>query len=196
MNISLSYSFKYKHWLYTKYITIYKKDLTILRVLSILCWFYNFEPMKPSDTISYKLHAIVFIMDAMARAYIKNNSEITFEQFLVMLCAYENPWHTQKFLADWLQLTEATTSYMANKMESIWLIEFKQDKLDKRSKKLYLSKKWKWIIDEIYPALEWLMSKKLTEIWGEKIAQFNEWVNLIFDALIKECDCKTKLKHI
>lgn len=152
--------------------------------------------MKPSDTISYKLHAIVFIMDAIARNYIKNNSEITFEQFLVMLCIYENPWNTQKFLADWLQLTEATTSYMANKIEKIWFLEIKQDEGDKRSKKLYLTKKWKSIIDKIYPALECIMSKKLSQIGGEKIEQFNEWVNLIFDTLIKECDCKTKLKNI
>lgn len=152
--------------------------------------------MRPSDTISYKLHAIVFIMDAIARSYIKNNSEITFEQFLVMLCIYENPWNTQKFLADWLQLTEATTSYMANRIEKMWFLEIKQDKDDKRSKKLYLTDKWKSIIDKMYPALEWIMSKKLTEIWGEKIEQFNEWVNLVFNVLMKECDCKTKLKNI
>jgi len=170
--------------------------LTILRVLSILHGFLNPESMKPSDTISYKLHAIVFIMDAIARSYIKNNSEITFEQFLVMLCVYENPWHTQKFLADWLQLTEATTSYMANKIENIWFLEFRQENWDKRSKKLYLTDKWKLIIDKIYPALEGIMSKKLNQIWGEKINQFNEWVNLIFNELARECECKTKLKNL
>lgn len=152
--------------------------------------------MRPSDTISYKLHAIVFIMDAIARNYIKNNSEITFEQFLVMLCIYENPWNTQKFLADWLQLTEATTSYMANRIEKMWFLEIIQDKNDKRSKKLYITNKWKTIIDKIYPALEWIMSKKLSQVWGAKIEQFNEWVNLVFWELIKECDCKTKLNNI
>lgn len=146
--------------------------------------------MKPSDTTSYKLHAIVFIMDHIAKTYIKQISKISFEQFLTMLCIYENPWHTQKFVADWLKLTEATLSYMINKLLQLEYVVVTTSNEDKRIKQLNLTTKWKKEIESIYPHLEEKMKNMFGWIWEDNLESFEKNVDSIFKMLIKNCNYK------
>lgn len=118
--------------------------------------------MNPSTTISFQLHSLVYAIDKLASDVLRRHTDINFSQFLIILCAYQNPGQTQKFAADWLQITEASVSYMVKKMIHEEYLRIEQDVSDSRAKKIYATQTGIDAIDKLYPLLEQALAPNLT----------------------------------
>lgn len=120
--------------------------------------------MKPSNTLSFKLHAVVCLLDEVANKLLQEGSNISLPQFLIVLCVYENPGSSQKFIAKWLQLTEATISHNLKLVLKKDLIKIKTDEKDSRFNKVYVTKKGSKTIEFLYPIYEDSLSKNFSSI--------------------------------
>lgn len=110
--------------------------------------------MKPSTTLSFQLHGLVYSIDKLAAELLKAESDINFPQFLIVLCAYQHPGCSKKYMADWLQLTEATVSSTSSKVFAKGYIKISADSKDARAKKIVVTRKGRQLVDRIYPIFE------------------------------------------
>ncbi|MEI7918318.1 MAG: MarR family transcriptional regulator [Candidatus Saccharibacteria bacterium] len=148
--------------------------------------------MDPSNTLSYKLHAVVYSIDALSNRIFKDYSDINFPQFLIILCAYQNPGHTQKFSASWLQLTEATVSYMVKVVHKKGYIEVRLDEDDLRTRNIFVTDSGKELIERIYPMLEESLGGLFGDIDSKKMAEFVQGLDLVYKSLnnkMEEYEC-------
>ena len=139
--------------------------------------------MNPSETLSYKLHAVVYSIDELSNRIFRDNSDVCFPQFLIILCAYQNPGHTQKFAAKWLQLTEAKVSYMVKVVHKKGYIEVKLDEDDLRTRNIYVTDSGKELIEHIYPILEESLGGLFSDIDPKAMADFMHGLDLVYKNL-------------
>ena len=147
--------------------------------------------MRPSSTFSYKIHALVYSMDKLASDVLKKNSDVNFPQFLVILCAFENPGRTQRFVADWLQLTEATVSYMVTKLTRAGYMQTKLGANDSRSKAVYVTSKGEALVKKNYPLLEQAIQPHIEALPSKKVLELMSGVDAIHASInqINEGKC-------
>jgi DNA-binding MarR family transcriptional regulator len=143
--------------------------------------------MNPSNTISFKLHAIVYKMDAIANQIIKADSDMNLAQFLLVLCVYENPGVNQRFIANWLQLTEATVSYTMGIVVKKGLLCIQQDNSDSRVNYISITSKGKSIIETIYPTLENALINDFSVLSSAEFSRFNKTLDKLIGSIEKEC---------
>jgi DNA-binding MarR family transcriptional regulator len=141
--------------------------------------------MKPSSTLSFRLHALVYSIDSLACRVVNAHADISFPQFLVILCAFENPGRTQKFAAEWLQITEATISYMVKRLVHANYLEVKKGKADGRTKKVYATEKGRLLIDELYPVLEKKLEPHFDKLNTKKRKVMQEGIETIHESIKK-----------
>lgn len=97
--------------------------------------------MDIHSSLSFRLHTLVYTLDAIADRVITQSSSINFSQFLTLLCVYQNPNTTQKFVAGWLRVAEATVSYTIQKLSDAKLISVSKSTFDTRKTPLGLHPK-------------------------------------------------------
>lgn len=139
--------------------------------------------MNPVSTLSFQLHALVYSIDKLSSAVLKQHTNISFPQFLVILCAHQNPGHTQKFAAEWLQITEATVSHLVKRLAQTGFLEIKQDAADGRTKRVYATKKGHALISKIYPLLEKALEPHVRKLSSNKLAGMQKSINMIFESI-------------
>lgn len=127
--------------------------------------------MKPANSFSFKLHSLTYTVDKLANKIIKENSDINFPQFFILLCVTQHPGQSQKFAASWLQVTEATVSHMVSKMAKLNLISIKEHTKDTRKKKIYATLDGKNLVNNIYPLMEQELAKHLSVISKDRLEQ-------------------------
>lgn len=142
--------------------------------------------MKYIETFSYKIHALTYTIDALATAVLKNNSDLNFPQFLILLCFIENQGQTQKFASEWLQLTEATVSYMIKRMVKEGHLRVDLNPNDKRNKKIYATRKGVKAINHIYPLLEAALAKHLQQVSSSQIDRMIIEMDIIKKSIITD----------
>ena len=142
--------------------------------------------MKYIETFSYKIHALTYTIDTLASAVLKANSKINFPQFLILLCFIENQGQTQRFAADWLQLTEATVSYMIKRMVKEGHLRVELNPHDKRNKKIYATRKGVKEINHIYPLLEEALAKHIQQLSSSQIDLMIKDMDIIKKSIIRD----------
>ncbi len=153
--------------------------------------------MKPSESLSYRLHALVYSIDKLASRTLKQQGSINLSQFLVVLCAYQNPGQSQRFAADWLQLSEATVSYMISKLEVSGYVNLKNDTADVRSKQVYVTDKGRQLIERVYPVLERDLTVHFDAVSSGDLAKITQGINKIYESINNKGDNKmTKQLHV
>ena len=110
--------------------------------------------MKYSSTLSFQLHSLVYGIDALAGRIVARHSDISFPQFLVLLCVFYNPATSQKHASHWLNLSEATVSYMVKILLAKGYISVTRPSTDVRQKLLDLTPSGRTVVDFVYPLLE------------------------------------------
>jgi MarR family transcriptional regulator for hemolysin len=124
-------------------------------------------------------------MDKLARVVLKSNSDVNLPQFLAILCVYENPGQSQKFIADWLQLTEATVSYMVNKLSETDYLKFEKNSNDNKSRKVYVTKRGTGLVKKIYPLLEKTIEPHISIINDDKLFEMLKNIDAIKESIDK-----------
>lgn len=139
--------------------------------------------MKPSETFSYKIHALVCALDEIADRLIREHGDLNFPQFELVLCVVENPGETQKSAARWLQLTEATISYTVKRLAQKKYLAIKDDPVDGRTKRLYATKKGEAAVKTIYPVLEKALAPHLHKINPADLAKTVKSMDIIMESI-------------
>jgi DNA-binding MarR family transcriptional regulator len=151
--------------------------------------------MKFANTFSFKVHALTYAIDYLANQVLKKNSTLNFPQFLILLCYTQNPGQTQKFGAQWLQITEATVSYMVKKMFRQGYLSFVQDKDDHRIKHLFPSQQCIDSVQKLYPLLEKALSKHLYSVADQDMKVSLKVMDQLMDSLKTEYETPPQSKH-
>ncbi len=139
--------------------------------------------MQPASTLSFRLHALVYSIDKLGSAVLKQHTSVSFPQFLVILCAHQTPGHTQKFAAEWLQITEATVSYQVKRLVQTGYLEIKQDTADGRTKRVHATKKGQQLITTIYPVLEKALEPHIGKLSSDELARMQKGINVIYESI-------------
>lgn len=137
--------------------------------------------MTYAETFSYKIHALTYAIDMLAHQVLKQYSDLNFAQFLILLCFTENPGETQKFASEWLQITEATVSYMIKRMKTKDYLSIEGDVQDRRVKKIYPTSSGTATINRLYPLLEKALKDHLDTLSSEQI----KVTTSVFDSLMQ-----------
>ncbi len=135
--------------------------------------------MNYSSSFSYKIHELTYSIDMLADNILRENSDINLPQFLIILCFIENSGQTQKFASEWLQLTEATVSYMVKRVSQKGYLIIKKDKNDSRNKKIYATRNGVNLIASVYPILEASLEKHLSIIPQAQVEQMKKNMSLV-----------------
>jgi DNA-binding MarR family transcriptional regulator len=145
--------------------------------------------MDPSSTISFQLHSLVYIIDKLADSVLKENTSLSFPQFLIILCIQQNPLCTQKYIAEWLNITEATVSYMIKNLKKAGYVLVSTDPTDHRQRHVNNTKKGQDLIDFIYPLLEESLSPHFMVINAKDLIILQRSIEAIHLSLgKKECN--------
>jgi DNA-binding MarR family transcriptional regulator len=142
--------------------------------------------MKHSDTFSFKIHALTYSIDLLANNVLKKNSDINFSQFLILLCYTENPGKTQKFASNWLQITEATVSYMIKRMVSRGYLQIENDTTDGRIKHINPTLNCVKLIQYIYPLLEAALALHLANLANNQVNEMMKNADKITQSIMQE----------
>ena len=143
-----------------------------------------------SDDIAYKLHALVYSIDREASKLVKQHSSINYPQFLIMLCFYQNPGQTQKFAANWLQLTEATISHMVKNLAVLGLLQLRKDVKDSRVNRVMTTNKGTKTVEYIYPKLTNIMEASYMSLGSKRVEQFSETLDELHKLINKGDKCE------
>lgn len=135
------------------------------------------------NNISFRLHALVYSMDKLAAQVLRAHDSYTFPQFLVVLCVYSNPSVTQKFVADWLQITEATVSYTVKRLVAAGLITIEPSSKDSRSKSLSVTKEGATFVETIYPKLEEALTPHYKKLASKQVSELQAIINVLHTSM-------------
>lgn len=139
--------------------------------------------MQPSSTLSFRLHALVYSMDSLAGRVLKQHTDISFPQFLIVLCAHQNPGHSQRFAAEWLQITEATVSYLVKRVADNNYIEARKDAADSRAKRIYATHKGCRLIEELYPLLEQALAPHVNQLNNHELLGMTKAIDKLYASI-------------
>lgn len=142
--------------------------------------------MKYADTFSYKVHALTFTIDFLANQILKKETSINFPQFLILLCFTENPGESQKFASEWIQVTEATVSYMIKKMTEKGYLQFQNHPEDRRTKKIFPTFEGSALIQRVYPMLEKTLETHIKKIPSEDVQTMRSSIDTIIQSIMTE----------
>lgn len=110
--------------------------------------------MSYRATFGYQLHALTYSVDVLAEETLRAHSDLSFPQFLVILCAVEHPGESLAFASEWVQISQPTMTYMTKRLSDRGYIRVDRDEQDKRAKRLWPTELGKETIAHLYPLLE------------------------------------------
>lgn len=110
--------------------------------------------MDIASTLTFRLHALVYTLDTIADSVITRQSPINFSQFLVLLSVYQHSGATQKHIASWLHITEATVSYTVSKLVGAGLLIAAPSPQDGRKNSLTLTDDGQALVQRLYTQLD------------------------------------------
>ena len=139
--------------------------------------------MDIASTLTFRLHSLVYALDAVADRIITQNSPINFPQFLVLICIHQNPEATQKFVAQWLRITEATVSYTVNKLVTAGYLEVEQSAIDNRKNILKLTPKGVTLVGRLHSQLEQAIRPLFATIPKRRLARLDRDIDALLNVL-------------
>ncbi|MFZ2513310.1 MAG: MarR family transcriptional regulator [Candidatus Saccharimonadales bacterium] len=139
--------------------------------------------MNISSTLSFRLHNLVYALDAVADRIITQNSPINFPQFLVLICIHQNPEATQKFVAQWLRITEATVSYTVNKLVKAGYLEVGRSAIDNRKNVLKLTPEGGILVGRLYGQLEQAIKPLFATMPARRLARLDRDIDALLNVL-------------
>ena len=139
--------------------------------------------MDIASTLTFRLHSLVYALDAVADRIITQNSPINFPQFLVLICIHQNPEATQKFVAQWLRITEATVSYTVNKLVTAGYLEVEQSAIDNRKNILKLTPKGVTLVGRLHSQLEQSIRPLFATIPKRRLARLDRDIDALLNVL-------------
>lgn len=96
--------------------------------------------MSFHKTIVYKLHQIIYTLDASANSGLLANFGISYDDFMVLNLIFNYPEMNQQDLADTLRLNKSTISLKLKKLEKKGWLARQSSKKSDREKTLTLTK--------------------------------------------------------
>lgn len=90
-----------------------------------------------SDTIAYKIHKVVFVMDKVADSSLQQKLNLTLSQFLILMAISQNPNITQIQVANFLEQTQAAVSRQIDVLKNKKLIEITKNEDNRRENLLF-----------------------------------------------------------
>ncbi|MBP7760553.1 winged helix-turn-helix transcriptional regulator [Candidatus Saccharibacteria bacterium] len=139
--------------------------------------------MDIHSSLSFRLHTLVYTLDAIADRVITQSSSINFSQFLTLLCVYQNPNTTQKFVAGWLRVTEATVSYTIQKLSDAKLISVSKSMFDTRKNTVTLTPEGVTLVESLYAKLEESSKHLFSVLPKGRLAQLDTDVEKLVNTL-------------
>ncbi len=140
------------------------------------------------NEISFRLHALVYSIDKIANQVLREHGSNTFPQFLVVLCVYTNPHSTQKFIADWLQITEATVCFTVKRLVAAGLIHVEADPNDLRTKRLTATSSGIKFIESVYPKLDQAIAPHYSKLTPKQLSDLMNSISILQTSINKgEC---------
>lgn len=139
---------------------------------------------KENDTLVYKLHKAVFLINKITDQSLQNSLSLGLPQFLILMAVNRHPGTMQMNVAKYLDLTEAAVSKQMNLMLSKGLIERCENPKNRREHVLHITLTGK----KILAAATDLLDKKMLEI-------FDTMNQKEKDSLIHSLDKMTGIIH-
>lgn len=139
--------------------------------------------MNMRSSLSFRLHTLVYTLDTIADRVISQSSSINFSQFLTLLCVYQNPNTTQKFVAGWLRVTEATVSYTIQKLSDAKLLSVNKSTLDTRKNTIKLTPEGITLVQDLYAKLEESSRHLFAVLPKGRLAQLDKDVEKLVNTL-------------
>lgn len=137
--------------------------------------------MKFSKTIVYKLHQIIYSLDAQANQLLTTNFDISYDHFMVLNLVYNYPEINQQNLAVTLRLGKSAISQRLNKLEQKNFIKRKASKKSRRENKLELTSKG----TNMFLKASSLLDKNSKDVFQclNNAKQFDTELNIIIKAM-------------
>ncbi len=110
--------------------------------------------MKFSKTIVYKLHQIVYTLDAQANLILLTNLEISYEDFMLLNLIYNYPEINQQEIALTLRQGKSAISQKISKLGEKNLLKRQASKQSRRENKLRLTEKGIGVFQQASEVLE------------------------------------------
>ena len=88
----------------------------------------------------YKLHKLMYCMDTEADKLLLNQTQISYNEFMVFLALRDNPHFTQEEIGSWAQFNKSTVSKLVDKLVTKKLLERTENAVDRRQKDLLITK--------------------------------------------------------
>jgi MarR family transcriptional regulator, organic hydroperoxide resistance regulator len=139
--------------------------------------------MQFSKTIVYKLHQIIYSLDAQANQVLATNFDISYDDFMVLNLIYNYPQINQQNLAATLRLGKSAISQRLNKLEQRNFLKRKASNNSRRENKLGLTSKG----TDMFLKASGLLDKNSNEIFQhlKDAKKFDTELDIIIKAMEK-----------
>lgn len=92
-----------------------------------------------NKSLIYKIHQLMYCMDAVAEQVIATNTNLNYTEFLVLLALNEKPDSTQEEIALWANFTKSTASKTIDKLVKKSFLSRTENTIDRRQKDLVVT---------------------------------------------------------
>ncbi len=82
----------------------------------------------------------MYHMDTEADKLLLNQTQISFNEFMIFLALRDNPTYTQEEIGSWAQFNKSTVSKLVDKLVTKKLLERTENAVDRRQKDLAITK--------------------------------------------------------
>lgn len=142
--------------------------------------------MQNVTTLNMQLHGLVHALDALGADILKKHSDLNYAQFQVLLCIYQNPGRSQRFAADWLQLTQATISHMIKGVQGAGYITVSPHPVDARTKELKATAKGAALVERLYPRFEATLGPHFAKVESRSLDELSCTISKIRDSIAED----------
>lgn len=120
---------------------------------------------------------------AMQRTLKKNNAGITFEMLQILSCLWHEQGITQQVLAERTAKDKACLTNLMNNLEKKGYVRREEDPIDRRSKRVFLTKEGEEFRNQIHPILDqvYVNAEQTIGLGGIKVMMSE--LNSVYDVL-------------
>ena len=135
------------------------------------------------DTITYKMHKLVYIMDYVADKEFMATTDISFNEFLVFLALQANPQFKQEEIAHWANFNKSTASKTIDKLVVKKYINRTENKIDRRIKDLKITQLGLKEVSKAQEVAESISKRAYQHLTVEEYKTLSKIVNKLEDKI-------------
>ena len=135
------------------------------------------------DTITYKMHKLVYIMDYVADKEFMATTDISFNEFLVFLALQANPQFKQEEIAHWANFNKSTASKTIDKLVVKKYINRTENKIDRRIKDLKITQLGLKEVSKAQEVAESISKRAYQHLTAEEYKTLTKLINKLEDKI-------------